>query len=153
MKIEKKDVNENLAYPSIWRRFMGMLYESILLIGPIFLFTFLYLFFFKTQLEVSSVDSESRKNEIQILLFLIFAFYFSWSWSNSRCTLAMKTLNMRVIGKNGNSISFFTAFLRFIYAIPSVFSGLWILFILLRNDKQCPHDLLSGTKLTIKKNQ
>ncbi len=152
MKIEKKEVNKHLVYPSIWRRFMGMLYESILLIGPIFLFTFLYLFLLKTQLELSSVDSESRKNEMQVLLFLIFAVYFSWSWSNNRCTLAMKTLNMRVIGKDGNSVSFLTAFLRFIFAIPSILSGLWILFILFRNDKQCPHDLLSGTKLTIKKN-
>ena len=152
MEIQKKEEATQLVYPSIWRRFMGMLYESILLIGPIFLFTFPYLFFFKTQPELETVDTESRKTEIQVLLFFIFAVYFSWSWSNNRCTLAMKTLNMKIIGKKGNSISLFTAFLRFVFAVPSVLSGIWILFILIRNDKQCPHDLLSGTKLTITKN-
>ena len=77
--------------------------------------------------------------------------YFVWGWSNGRGTLAMKTLSLVVVCKDGGKVGIKKALLRAILAIPSLLTGIWLVVSLLRKDRQCPHDIWSGTMLLMKK--
>ena len=136
-------------YPSLWRRFMAIIYECILLGGPAFLMAFFFLFFFTESDQKLSYSSQNTF-ALRLLLFIMFSIYFTWSWSYHRCTLPMKTLNLKIVDLQGNDISLSKAFIRFLVAIPSILSGLWIIVALIRKDNQCLHDVVSNTQLVLK---
>ena len=104
-------------YPSVWRRFMAIIYECILLVGPAFLMAFFFLFFFTESDQTLSYSSQNTF-ALRLLLFIMFSIYFTWSWSYHRCTLPMKTLNLKIVDLQGNDISLSKAFIRFLVAIP-----------------------------------
>ena len=143
-------MTENYTIPSIWRRFMSMFYEGFLLIGPIFFIVFLYIFFFTDQTR-NEIIPFYQTLMIQILIFITVVLYFGWGWSNGRGTLAMKTLSLVVVCKDGGKVGIKKALLRAILAIPSLLTGIWLVVSLLRKDRQCPHDIWSGTMLLMKK--
>ncbi|OUT97284.1 MAG: hypothetical protein CBC01_06710 [Betaproteobacteria bacterium TMED41] len=143
-------MTENYTIPSIWRRFMSMFYEGFLLIGPIFFIVFLYIFFFTDQTR-NEIIPFYQTLMIQILIFITVVLYFVWGWSNGRGTLAMKTLSLVVVCKDGGKVGIKKALLRAILAIPSLLTGIWLVVSLLRKDRQCPHDIWSGTMLLMKK--
>ena len=64
----------------------------------------------------------------------------------------MKTLSLEVVSIDGKKLNISKALIRVFIAIPSVMTGVWLIFGLIRKDCQCPHDILSGTMLVIKKN-
>jgi uncharacterized RDD family membrane protein YckC len=127
-----------------------MFYESFLLIGPTFFIVFIYIFFFADQTNNEDIPI-NQTLVIQILIFSTVILYFVWGWSHGRGTLAMKTLSLEVISKDGEKVTIKKAFLRALLAIPSIVSGLWLIVGLMRKDRQCPHDVLSGTMLVMKK--
>jgi len=141
---------ENYDAPSIWRRFMSMFYEGFLLIGPVFFIVFLYIFFFTEQKNNESIPI-LQTLIIQILIVSTVVTYFAWGWSNGRGTLAMKTLSLEVVCRDGSKVGIKKAFLRAFLAIPSIITGLWLIVSLIRKDRQCPHDIWSGTMLVMKK--
>ena len=143
-------MTENYTIPSIWRRFMSMFYEGFLLIGPIFFIVFLYIFFFTDQTR-NEIIPFYQTLMIQSLIFITVVLYFVWGWSNGRGTLAMKTLSLVVVCKDGGKVGIKKALLRAILAIPSLLTGIWLVVSLLRKDRQCPHDIWSGTMLLMKK--
>ena len=139
-----KPILSEYSSPSIWRRFMSMFYEGFLLIGPIFFIVFLYLFIFSgTSDTTRGVNAEI----IQIIVFFTLVLYFTWGWSNGRVTLPMRTLSLKVVTTDEKPVNINRALLRVLIAIPSVVSGIWILYMLFRKDNLCPHDIWSGTKL------
>ena len=123
---------------------MSMFYEGFLLIGPVFFIVFLYLFIFSG---TSDATGSANVEIIQIIVFFTLMLYFTWGWSNGRVTLPMRTLSLKVVTVDEKPVNIGRALLRMLIAIPSVVSGMWILYILFRKDKLCPHDLWSGTKL------
>ena len=141
---------QNYNSPSIWRRFMSMFYESFLLIGPVFFIVFIYIFFFTEQNENGSIPFYQTLI-IQFLIISTVVLYFVWGWSNGRGTLAMKTLSLEVISADGGPVSVRKAFLRALLGIPSVLTGSWLIISLIRKDRQCLHDIGSGTMLILKK--
>ena len=143
-------MTENYTIPSIWRRFMSMFYEGFLLIGPIFFIVFLYIFFFTDQTR-NEIIPFYQTLMIQILILITVVLYFVWGWINGRGTLAMKTLSLVVVCKDGGKVGIKKALLRAILAIPSLLTGIWLVVSLLRKDRQCPHDIWSGTMLLMKK--
>ena len=139
----------NYKNPSLWLRFMAMFYEGFLLIGPVFFIVFLYLIFFSDPSVSDQIKSKERLI-VQLLVLITVVLYFVWGWSNGRVTLPMRTLSLKVISSDGEPLKFKQAFIRAIIAIPSVISGIWLISGLLRKDKQCVHDIFSGTRLVIK---
>ena len=57
---------------------------------------------------------------------------------------------LKIVDLQGNDISLSKAFIRFLVAIPSILSGLWIIVALIRKDNQCLHDVVSNTQLVLK---
>ena len=73
------------------------------------------------------------------ILFHIFVYF-----------LPQLLLNLKIVDLQGNDISLSKAFIRFLVAIPSILSGLWIIVALIRKDNQCLHDVVSNTQLVLK---
>ena len=131
---------------TIWNRFMAMVYESILLLGPIF-FSILVCSILSSVVVVNNEEGRLSLIFVQGLVLFITASYFSWGWSNNRVTLAMKTLGLRVVDLDGNSISGKTALFRFFISLPIVLSGAWLAFAFFKKNRPCLHDLISKTRL------
>ena len=150
MKISKNSGPEtnltNFKTASVWIRFMAMVYETILLVGPIF-FSILICSLFKAYISNDNSEGTLHPVFVQLLVFFLTAGYFTWGWSNNRVTLPMKTLNLRIVSRSGGSVTVGGAFLRFLIAVPSILTGVWLISAFFRNDGLCPQDIISKTTL------
>ncbi len=83
-----------------------------------------------------------------VYIYVVIFLYYGWFWVHGGQTPAMKTWNIRLVGTNGNKISWKQALYRFLSAIIScLFLGVGFLWSLIRKDKASWHDLLSNTRL------
>ena len=150
MKLSKNSGPEtnltNFKTASVWIRFMAMVYETILLVGPIF-FSILVCSLLKAYISNDNSEGTLHPVFVQLLVFFLTAGYFTWGWSNNRVTLPMKTLNLRIVSRSGGSVTVGGAFLRFLIAVPSVLTGVWLISAFFRNDGLCPQDIISKTTL------
>lgn len=152
--------------PGLWRRMACWLYEGMLLFAVGFLSAWL----FSTLGQVRN-GMDPRRLLLVAFLFVIFGIYFTWFWSKGQ-TLAMKTWDVRVVGRDGKSISQLRAFGRYclsclwlilplaakdlfgltlaeVTLVTIVWLTAWIVLSRFRADKQLWHDVLSGTRLII----
>jgi uncharacterized RDD family membrane protein YckC len=112
-----------------------------------------------------------NRNALQAFLFVVFGIYFVWFWAKGQ-TLAMKTWNIRVVGRDGMAISQARALVRYCLSwlwflpplaalFPFHLSGpesvvliagwvaVWALLSRFHPDKQFWHDALAGTRLVV----
>lgn len=149
--------------PGLWRRMACWLYEGMLLFGVVFLAGYLFSTLSQTR------NALDNRNALQSFIFVIFGIYFVWFWAKGQ-TLAMKTWNIRVVGKDGKAISQRRALARYalswlwflpplIALAPYQLSGgesavilmgwicVWALLSRFHPDGQFWHDALAGTRL------
>ena len=100
--------------PGLWRRMACWLYEGMLMFGVVFLAGYLFGTLSQTR------NALDNRHALQAFLFVIFGIYFVWFWAKGQ-TLAMKTWNIRVVGRDGKAISQLRALGRY------VLSWLWFL--------------------------
>lgn len=156
------------AYPNLKRRFLCMIYESLLLFGVLFLAG--YLFDTLTQ----SRSALTLRHVREAWLFCIMGIYFVWFWTHGGQTLAMKTWRIRVIETNGQPLSAKRAALRYLlcwmFLLPTLALLGWIgfrgnevagsvilslafilppLWMKFDRDQQFLHDRLLGTRLIV----
>jgi len=101
--------------PGLWRRMACWLYEGMLLFAIAFFATWL----FSTLGQMRS-GIDPRRHLLVAFLLVVVGIYFVWFWAKGQ-TLAMKTWNIRVVGRDGKAISQLRALGR--YAL----SWLWFL--------------------------
>lgn len=131
-------------YPSIKRRLICMVYESLLLAGVAFFAALLFLG------ASGASPSEWTRHAFQVYLFFVIGLYFVGSWCHGGQTLAMKTWKLRLEGANGARITLRQAMLRYACAWPSVLlGGIGVLYALSDRERQFLHDRLAGTKLVM----
>ncbi|MBM3376877.1 MAG: RDD family protein [Betaproteobacteria bacterium] len=136
-----------LADATVWRRFMGMVYESILLVGPVLVYGFVYAVL-TGQTDDSPEEASAKRLGLQLSVYALCLFYFAWGWSRGRVTLPMQTLALRVVdAQTGGGLSRSQALLRAAVGSLSLVTGLWLIFGLLRSDRQSFHDWIAGTRL------
>jgi uncharacterized RDD family membrane protein YckC len=139
------------------------LYEGILLFGVVFLAGYLF-----------STLSQSRhaldnRNALQAFVFVVFGIYFVWFWAHGQ-TLAMKTWNIRLVDRQGRSVSQLRAMGRYTLswawflpplaaAAPFHLSAaevsiivvgwiaIWALLSRFHPQRQFWHDAIAGTRL------
>lgn len=102
----------NLQAPSLRRRMACWLYEGMLMFGVVFLAGYLFSTLSQTR------HALDNRLALQAFLFVVFGIYFTWFWARGQ-TLAMKTWNIRVVGRDGRAISQQRALWRY------VLSWLW----------------------------
>lgn len=126
---------------------MGMVYEALLLFGPLMVIGFVYSvivdFSDKAPLEFIA----SKRFGLQFIIALLLVAYFTWGWSKGRCTLPMQTLGLKVQTVDGQPLTVQQALLRAVIAIPDVFFGVGFLWALFDPNRQMPHDRITGTRL------
>ena len=149
--------------PGIWRRMACWFYEGILLFGVVFIAGYLFGTLSQTR------NAMDNRNALQAFLFVIFGIYFVWFWAKGQ-TLAMKTWNIRVVGRDGKSISQLRALGRYVLswvwfipplvaAVPFSLNGaevavitlgwiaVWAVLSRFQPDGQFWHDAWAGTRL------
>lgn len=150
--------------PTIKRRLISMVYESLL--GFAVLFLPFLVFEFVTRASHTPLVEHMR----QALAFVVLGCYFIHQWSRDGQTLAMKTWRMKLLCKNGNAVSTRAAALRYLLswmwvlpalivalvldlhrwqALGAIFAGilLWSLTAFFDKDRQFLHDKLAGTRM------
>ena len=137
------------APASVWRRFMSMVYEGLLLFGPLLLIAFIYSVSLDFNDTASAGALTAKRLGLQLVCAAALVAYFTWGWSNQRCTLPMQTLGLRVVNARDPSrnVSPRQALLRALIAVPSTLTGIGLLSALLNRDSQTLHDRFSGTRL------
>ncbi|SNT20984.1 Uncharacterized membrane protein YckC, RDD family [Noviherbaspirillum humi] len=141
-----------------------MVYESMLLFGVVFLSGWL----FSTLLQQR--HALYLRHLMQNWLFLVLAVYFIWFWTHRGQTLAMKTWRIKLVGRDGQDISWRKALCRYLLAWMWVLPGLmlawalgakgwamvlmpaanvliWGMAALFDRDRQFLHDRIVGTRL------
>jgi uncharacterized RDD family membrane protein YckC len=150
--------------PTLRRRMACWVYEGILLFAIVFVAGWL----FSTLGQVRDA-MDPRRPLLQAFLFVVFGIYFSWCWSKGQ-TLAMKTWNIRVVGRDGRAISQPRALFRYLCSwlwflpplallSPFKLSGgemawlllgwvaVWAMLSRFHPERQFWHDVLAGTRL------
>jgi len=137
----EKSATPSLPTAGLWRRISAMIYESFLLLALLFIADYLFLAL------THNSSSPLLKALLQAYLLLMMAAYFSWSWLRGQ-TLAMKTWRIRVVSREGTSLTMKQALLRFVLALILVPAfGISLIWALFDRDKQFLHDRLADTRL------
>ncbi|MBU6143126.1 MAG: RDD family protein [Betaproteobacteria bacterium] len=126
---------------------MAMVYEALLLFGPLLVLVFLYSFIVDFSDRADPGLANIKRIGLQLTLTGALLLHFVWSWTNGRCTLPMQTLGLKLITAAGDELSIRTAALRAVLAVPSVLLGVGFLWAIFDRDSQTLHDRLAGTRL------
>ena len=153
------------------RRLISAGYEALLLAAVLFIANFLLLPIVSPRhagTHPLSIPDLPTRTLLFCALTAITATYFVWSWTGGRRTLPMKTWRMRLVDVHGRSLTYKTAFIRFlaawigpglallIYALlrPEGLGAVALVMLplnyfaaLFDPDKQFLHDRIAGTRI------
>lgn len=112
-------------------------------------FPFVFLNYFTLSLAVKNnyvIYSQSIANKWKVMWIFIFILYEIIFTSGGRVTLGKKILGIKVLNKNGGSLSVFRALLRVIgYFISSFTLNLGYIISLFNRDRRALHDFIAGS--------
>jgi uncharacterized RDD family membrane protein YckC len=147
-----------LPAAGLWRRFMSIAYECVLLFGVLFFFGYAF-----SSLTQYKGHPGPALWAFQAFITLVLATYFGWFWSDGRQTLPMKTMQIRLTGPGdatvgrGRALARFAAALGLLVAAAAagtyVHGALWLLLLaspvwaFFDRDHQAPYDRIAGTRL------
>lgn len=137
---------ENAARPGLARRLAAIFYDSWLLAGIWLLGATL-----DTIIQAGLGLGEQRQ-QLPLQLFLLAAPYlfFGWFWTHGGQTLGMSAWRLRLVSIDGQSVSWRQVFVRVSVAFLSMLPfGLGYIWAVFHPERQCWHDLASGTRLVI----
>lgn len=149
--------------PGVCRRLCAMAYESLLLFGVLMAAALPFGVLTQTR------HALDNRHELQLVLFLVLGAYFSWFWTKGQ-TLAMKTWHLHLERTDGSKPALPIAVLRYVlswvWVLPSLCIAwmlnltswslaiavlgwilVWIGLGRMREDRQCWHDVLCGTRV------
>jgi uncharacterized RDD family membrane protein YckC len=130
------------AAPSIGRRVLAMLYESLVVFAIAF---FAGLAFYGV---ANGQISGNTRLVFQLYLFLVLGAYFIGCWSHGGRTLPMQTWRMRVVRPDNLPVGVGRAALRYALAWSSLlFLGVGFFWAFFDRDRQFLHDRLAGTRI------
>ena len=137
----KRDSAPGGAIAGLWPRFAALIYESILLFALLFVAGYLFV--------ALTRDAQHGwiRTAFQLYLLAVCGLYFVYCWTRSGQTLPMKTWGIRVQSRDGTRLGIRRAVFRYLLAVPSVGSGLGLLWALLDPERQFLHDRLAGTRI------
>jgi len=144
----------------LWRRFMGAVYEAVILVGVVIFFAYGY-----SALGQYRGEAGAARWYFQGFLFMVISAYFVGFWSNGRRSLPMKTVAVRLVDTKCRPLTTARAALRcgliwiliilpatLAYFLHPAWLLLWALsfaWAAFSPQQQTLHDWLSGTRLVI----
>lgn len=126
----------------LWPRFGALVYDGLLLFGLGFLASWVFV--------ILSGDAREGIHRIvhQAYLATVFGVYFVTCWRRSGQTLAMKTWGLRLVDRDGGSISISRAVLRYVLALSGLLgAAAGFLWAFADRDRQFLHDRMLGTRI------
>lgn len=131
------------AFPSIRRRLVSMLYESLVV------FSILLIGFLLPQIVLSGFGWSAGSRMLWLHVLVLLMVYFVWCWLNGGQTLPMKTWKLRLVNADGSPLRPLQAVLRYLAAWPSILLfGAGIMWALVDKDRQFLHDRIAGTRIS-----
>jgi uncharacterized RDD family membrane protein YckC len=122
-------------------RLMSLFYEGILLFSLVFIASYLFISLAR------DAQSGLPRLVFQLYLLAVCGAYFLFCWVRSGQTLPMKTWRMCLVMRNGDPVRAPAALLRYLLAIPSMVTGVGIVWAFFDRDRQFLHDRLAGTRI------
>ncbi|MCJ8339835.1 MAG: RDD family protein [Pseudomonadales bacterium] len=130
----------NASHASLMRRLGAIGYDSLVVIALAFAVTALWLWLMNTDKAVGPA--------FQSTLFISIFTFFGFFWTRSGQTIGMMAWRVRVQSKEGNSISWTQALIRFFVAILSTGClGAGYLWMLFNDEKLTWQDMLSNSEI------
>ncbi len=125
------------------RRLGAVLYDSLLLTALLMLVSFVYV-----PLIGRLVPPAINRPLYQLLLLAVSYAYFAGFWVRGGQTLGLRTWKLRLVGRDGGSVTWTRATWRFLAAMFSwLCLGLGFLWVIVDPEKLAWHDRLSNTRL------
>jgi uncharacterized RDD family membrane protein YckC len=117
------------------------MYEGVLVFAIVFVAAYLFI--------ALARDTPSGWLRIAFYIYLlcICGGYFVFCWVRTGQTLAQKTWNLRLTNLDGSLLRPRQAILRYLLALPSISSGIGLLWALIDPERQFLHDRLVGSRL------
>jgi len=138
--------------PGLLRRLGAILYDTLLVIGLMFMASTLVIIILGIISGLDNIDPAGLRNNpfyIAYLLSIPSLFYICF-WKLAGQTLGMRTWRLRVVDEQGGKLSWRGATLRFVAAALSwAVLGLGYFWILIDPEKKAWHDRLSRTRLIL----
>lgn len=132
-----------LATPSIKRRLASLFYESLLLVGVLFIGFLLPHVALGIGLQILLPTGW-----LYLHILVLLGGYFIWTWHSNGRTLAMQTWKIRLVSIDGSAPTPGQLATRFVVAWPSIlFLGAGLIWAVFDRDRQFLHDRLAGTRL------
>ncbi len=138
-------MNEALVQPAaLWRRVGSIFYDSLLLSSVLILATALVLPF------NDGVAISPDRDVFSIYLLVVSFAYFGWFWTHGGQTLGMRVWRVRALARQGETLTWKQAAVRFAAAIISWLPlGLGFLWMLWSPTSCTWHDRWSRTMLVL----
>ena len=130
----------NTATASLPRRLGAIGYDSLIVIALSFAVTGMWMLVMQTEQAIGPA--------FQSTLFISIFLFFGFFWTRSGQTIGMIAWRIRIQSKEGYSISWTQALVRFFSAIFSMLIfGLGYVWMLINDEKLTLHDKLSNTEV------
>jgi len=127
---------------SLIRRLAAILYDSIVLIGLLFLATVP-----PTLIHGGGITEPLAAFGLQLYLLAVSFAFFGWFWTHGGQTIGMRAWRIRVVDRAGNAVTWGRAFVRFLAALLSwAAAGMGFVWSLFDPERLTWHDRLSGTR-------
>jgi uncharacterized RDD family membrane protein YckC len=132
------------APASLGRRAASLFYDALLLAAVLWC----------ASLPVTLFQAKSGLVPTRAVYQLYFVaaagFYFIWHWTRSGQTLAMKTWRLRLVTREGASLTLSRALLRYVAALISLaFFGLGFIWAFVDRESAFLHDRLARTRIVL----
>ena len=122
-------------------RLLSLAYEGVLLFGILFVASYLFVGLAR------DAQTGMPRLVFQVYVLAVCGAYFVFCWVRSGQTLPMKTWRIRLVTEQGRPLAVGRAFQRYLLAVPSVLSGIGVLWALIDRDRQFLHDRLAKTRI------
>ncbi len=128
----------------LWRRFMAMLYDSLLLLATLMLAALPIVTLY------DGIPSGWARHAFQIYLLVVTFVFFGWFWVHGGQTLGMRSWRLQLVGSADAAVGWKTALVRFMAAILSgLVVGLGYLWALLDDRRRTWHDRISDSYIIL----
>lgn len=130
------------AGASLKRRLLSLIYESLILAALLLAGALPVVMLTRTW------DHALARPLLQAWLLFLCGLYYVWQWATAGQTLPMKTWRLRLVARDGSTVTVARATLRYVLALAgTLMLGLGFLWALLDRDRHFLHDRLAGTRI------
>jgi len=142
--VQKTDQKIPRLPAPLWRRFMAMLYDSLLLLATLMLAALPIVTYF------DSISSGWARHAFQFYLLVVAYVFFSWFWIHGGQTLGMRSWRLQLVSAGDTAVGWKTTLVRFMAALLSGLTlGLGYLWALLDTRRRTWHDRISDSYIVL----